>query len=89
MFKNLSLMANRKNIPPTLYRVHLSFVDAKDLYTAFEIDLGLFDRMSTAEHIRRMIAASNVKYKVLLTATEVPNPRLTYDLSVPCDYRIF
>lgn len=82
-------MANRKNIPPTLYRVHLSFVDAKDLYTAFEIDLGLFDRMSTAEHIRRMIAASNVKYKVLLTATEVPNPRLSYDLSVPYDYRIF
>ena len=89
VFKGLNLMVNRKNIPPTLYRVHLSFVDAKDLYTAFEIDLGLFDRMSTAEHIRRMIAASNVKYKVLLTATEVPNPRLSYDLSVPCDYRIF
>lgn len=82
-------MANRKNIPSTLYRVHLSFVDAKDLYTAFEIDLGLFDRMSIAERIRRMIAASNVKYKVLLTATEVPNPRLSYDLSVPYDYRIF
>lgn len=45
--------------------------------------------MSIAEHIRRAIAASNPNYNVTLTATEVPNPRLSCDLSVPNDYRIF
>ena len=80
---------NRKNVPKTLYRVHLSFISRTELYTVFEFDLGLFDRMSIAEHIRRAIAASNPTYNVTLTATEVPNPRLSYDLSVPNDYRIF
>lgn len=87
-FVNYSVV-NKKSIPQTLYRVRLSFVHAKELYTAFEMELGLFDRMSTAEHIRRTIAASNPHYKVLLVCTEVPNPRLTYDLSISNDYRIF
>lgn len=80
---------NKKNVPPYLHRVHLSFIHRDELYTVVEFDLGLFDRMSSAEHIRRMIQASNPQFIVQLSSCEVKNPRLTYDLSVPNDYRIF
>lgn len=79
----------RTNIPKYVHRVHLSFVHKIELYTEYEFDLGMFEKMSDAEHIRRMIADSNPRYTVLLTSSEVLNPRLSYDLSRPNDYRVF
>lgn len=79
----------KKQPTPYVYRVHLSFVHSVELFTVFEFDLGYFERISEAEHIRRMIAACTPQFKVLLTCREVKNPRLTYDLSHPVDYRVF
>lgn len=79
----------KTNIPKYVHRVHLSFHNKIELYTEFEFDLGMFEKMSDAEHIRRMLADSNPQYTVLLTSTEVLNPRLSYDLSRPNDYRVF
>lgn len=79
----------RTNIPKYVHRVVLSFHCKIELYTEYEFELGLFEKMSDAEHIRRMIADSNPRYTVLLTSKEVPNPRLSFDLSRPNDYRVF
>lgn len=79
----------KKNIPPYLHIVKLRFQDKATLYTEVEFVLGLFEKMSDAEHIRRMIASSNPFYVVTLSTMEVPNPRLSYDLQTQCDYRVF
>ena len=79
----------KKQSTPYVYRIHLNFIHSAELYTAFEFDLGYFERISDAEHIRRMIASCNPQFKVLLTCNEVKNPRLTCDISQPVDYRVF
>ena len=79
----------KKNIPLYLYMVKLRVQDKATLYTELEIILGLFEKMSDAEHIRRMISSSNPHYVVTLSVTEVPNPRLSYDLQSQSDYRVF
>lgn len=79
----------KKQPPKYVYDVLITFVSKVNLYTCFEFHLGLFECISDAEHIRRVIVNSNRGYNVTLTCKEIPNPRLECDLVAPNDNRVF
>lgn len=72
-----------------VYDVLLTFVSKVGLYTSFEFHLGLFEQISDAEHIRRVIANCNPDYNVTLTCKQIPNPRLSTDFTLMNNNKVF
>ncbi len=79
----------KRNPPKTAYRTKLVFHQRQGLFMLAELELGIFENISQAEHIRKMMAASNPKLIIRLLHEEIPNPRLSLDLSCPNDYRVY
>lgn len=49
-----------------MYKARLKFIKRETLQEEFNINLGIFNRPSTAERYRRQLQLANVGYDVLL-----------------------
>ena len=49
-----------------MYKARIKFIKRETLQEAFDINLGIFNRPTTAERYRRQLQVANVGYDVLL-----------------------